>query len=171
MFNGYKKRSMITRIREKAEKEAENLTQALKKNNLANRENSEDLSSSEKLLHKVIYSPEEIDFVIKKYKKRFDKDELLENCIYLLEEYKDTEQVSKSNSIYNIFNKYFTIKNCYKKQSKDFESWKGFTLVRFIKCPEGLEKTINQEVLRLIKQSNELRKRFIDSTTDFLTLQ
>lgn len=141
--------NMIKKIQHKAETESENVAQAYHKKNSASLYYDEELTAKEQLQHKVIYSNEELDFVISNYQGEFGDNELLKNCLYLLEEFKQTKQTSKCNAVYNILNKYFTIVNTYDEPYSSYPEWDGFKIVSFIECPTALEEMIKEKVVKI----------------------
>lgn len=149
---------MIDKIQKKAETERENISQAFYKKNRNSLDYDKDLTAKEMLQCKVIYSNEELDFVIDNYRGKFGDNELLENCIYLLKEFKQTKQTSKCNAVYNILNKYFTIVNYYDDPLGRYPKWDGFRIIRFIKCPTALEEMIKEKVVK-IKSEKQKQSR------------
>lgn len=140
---------MIKEIKNKAKIESEHVAIAYHKKNSNSCFYDEELTEKEKLQHKVIYNNEELDFVINNYQRNFDKNELLENCLYLLKEFKQTKQTSKCNAVYNILNKYFTIENSYDDPYDRYPEWDGFKIVNFIECPTALEEMIKEKVVKI----------------------
>lgn len=143
------------------------------------------LTDKEKLSNKVIYSNEELDFVINNYSGLFLKhkviysneelnnfinnnselflnNDLLANCIYLLNEFKQTKQTSKCNAVYNILNKYFTIENSYCEiysYPEDDVEWNGFIITDFVNCPTELKQMIKEKVEK-IEAEKQKQSRF-----------
>lgn len=168
------KENMIKTIKDKMEIERHNLIkEELKKEKkyikihgkITDYEELEDYSSltdKEKLSNKVIYSNEELDFVINNYQGKFGNNELLINCLYLLNEFKQTKQTSKCNAIYNILNKYFTIENSYLdiySYPEDYAEWNGFIITDFVKCPTELKEMIKEKVEK-IEAEKQKQSRF-----------
>lgn len=143
------KNKMIEIIQNKVKIENENLSQALYKKNINSFFNNEKLTDEESLQHKIIYSSEELDFVINNYRIKFEDNELLENCIYLLNEFKQTKQTSKCNAVYNILNKYFTIANSYYDIGGRHLEWDGLKIINFVRFPRQLEEMIKEKVIKI----------------------
>ena len=146
---GNLKENMIKQIQNKITIEMNNVSKAHYKKNRNSLFFDEELTAKEKLQHKVIYSNEELDFVISNYQGKFGDNELLKNCLYLLNEFKETKQTSKCNAVYNILNKYFTIKNTYDDPYSSYPKWDGFEIVSFIECPTALEEMIKEKVVKI----------------------
>ena len=140
--------NIISAIKNKAYNESEMLEQLLYKKNLNSSLNYQQLTAQEKLQHKTIYSNEELDFVINNYQHKFRDNELLKSCIYLLEEFKQTNQTSKCSAVYTILNKYFTIVNCHNNHVY-YPEWDGFTIINFVKCPLVLKELIIEKALQI----------------------
>lgn len=157
------KEDMIKKIQNKIEIENHNIREARYKKEKDYRKNHEEikdyedlydirLTDKEKLEHKVIYSNEELNFVINNYSGLFLNDDLLGNCIYLLKEFKQTKQNSKCNAVYNILNKYFTIENSYRdiySYPEDYVEWNGFKITYFVECPTELQEMIKEKVVKI----------------------
>lgn len=119
---------------------------------------------------KVVYSNEELDFVIQNYYKNSSNNELsdeqvkgidmLGGCIFLLNAYKQTNQPSKCNAIYNFLNKYFQIVN---KHDDDLKKWKGFEFYQYIDCPFILQEMVDKKA-RMVKleQADKTDKEMIE---------
>ena len=150
--------NMIDKIQKKVETENENIAQAFYKKNKNSLVWDKELTAKEQLQCKVIYSNEELDFVINNYRGKFVDNELLANCIYLLKEFKQTKQTSKCNAVYNILNKYFTIGNIYDDPYARYKKWEGFTIINFIECPIELEEMIKEKVVN-IKSEKQKQSR------------
>ena len=150
--------NMIDKIQKKVETENENITQAFYKKNRNSLDYDKKLTAKENLQCKVIYSNEELDFVINNYREKFGDNELLANCIYLLKEFKQTKQTSKCNAVYNILNKYFTIGNSYDDPHGRYPEWDGFIIINFIECPIALEEMIKEKVVK-IKSEKQKQSR------------
>lgn len=169
--------NMIETIKNKIEIENHNLAEAIQEKEEDYRKNHKEiidydemekyikLTDKEKPQHKIVYSNEELDFVINNYQGKvflhqgqiFNTEELanaelLKNCIYLLKEFKQTKQTSKCNAVYNILNKYFTIENTYSEVyslREDYIEWNGFKLTYFVKCPAELKEMIKAKVVKI----------------------
>lgn len=140
---------MIKTIQNKAEIESENIAKAYYNKNKNSLCYDKDLTDKEKLQHKIIYSNEELDFVINNYQSKFNYNKLLQNCLYLLKEFKQTKQTEKCNAVYHILNKYFTIKNTYDSPYGHHPQWDGFKITYFVKCPKELEEMITEKVVKI----------------------
>lgn len=144
---------MIKTLMVKADKESEKISQLYYYKNYA-----KELTKNELLKCKIIYTTTELDFVINNYVKQNTNNELLKCCIYLLDKYKQTNQTSKCDAIYQILNKYFTIINCYSQYNYHddvSEEWIGFSMNTFIKCPEELEEMIKEKAVQLKSKDQE----------------
>ena len=159
----YSKQQIIWKIKKKIEMELINQL-ALYRKRLRNKFSVSpyrEPTEQEMVESKVIFTGEELEFVINNYKKVFDKNQLLENCIFLLNEYKQTNQTSKYNAVCSILNKYFTIENYY--NDDPFRSltpfWDGFKITTYIECPLGLEELIQDKVnkVKVEKQIKEYK--------------
>ena len=177
------KENMIKAIKDKMKIETNNLiNEGMKKEKeyikihgeITDYEELEDfqkLTDKEKLSNKVIFSNEELDFVIKNYRGKFGNNEFLGNCLYLLNEFKQTKQTSKCNAVYNILNKYFTIENSYRdiySYDEDYAEWDGLIITDFIECPTALKEMIKEKVEKIEiekqKQSRLVYKEKADKT-------
>ena len=146
---------IIDEIREKAEEESKKMSIAYRKKNNEFTCFEKELTTKELLKIKTIYTKEELDFVIDNYKIRETSNKLLKNCIYLLDEYKKTKQLSKCNAIYTVLNRYFTIINCYDDPYDDDALWEGFDIYEYIECPTILEDMINDKVVAIKAEKNK----------------
>lgn len=166
--------ALIEQIKKKVDKESYDIAQAYYNKNKNSVVYNKKLTDKELLKYKTVYSNKELDFVINNYKTKFNTNELLKNCLYLLKEFKDTKQVSKCNAIYKILNKYFSINNCYDDPYSRYPEWIGFELVEFIKCPKALKETIEEKVILIkadkIKAQKNKTKEIIAELEDFITL-
>ena len=177
------KENIIKTIKDKIEIERHNLIKECRKKEEDYRKHHEEitdyeeledyqkLTDKEKLSNKVIFSNEELDFVIKNYRGKFYNNEFLGNCLYLLNEFKQTKQASKCNAVYNILNKYFTIENSYRdiySYPEDYAEWDGFIITHFIECPTALKEMIKEKVEKIKiekqKQSRLVYKEKADKT-------
>lgn len=133
---------IITQIKNKAEMESLNIAKAVCQKNRA-------LTKEEVLQQKSIYTSEELDFVINNYQNQHESCEFLENCLFLLDKYKQTKQPSKCTAIYKILNKYFSIVNCYDEPFSNYAQWEGFEIVPFMVRPTVLEDIVKKSVEKI----------------------
>lgn len=156
-----------------------------------------ELTNEELLKNKVIYSNEELDFILYNYHDCFHFDEpilpyydeakigvngnLFKNCLYLINEFKQTKQDSKCNAVYNILNKYFTVQNAYEiglgysdtmypgmsiddmddmYVYTDYSKWDGFEMTTFARCSDELEEMINAKVEKI--KADKKRQKLIE---------
>ena len=146
---------IINEIRKKAEEESTKVYIAYHKKNKDFSCFENELTTKDLLKIKTIYTKEELEFVIDNYNIRATSNKLLKNCIYLLDEYKKTKQLSKCNTIYTILNRYFTIVNCYDDQYDDDALWDRFDIREYVKCPTTLKDMINDKVVAIKAEKNK----------------
>ncbi len=146
---------IINEIRKKAEEQFDKMSFAYYEKNKDCIMCENDLTTKDLLKIKTIYTKKELDFVIDNYNIRATSHQFLNNCIYLLDEYKKTKQISKCDAIYTILNKYFTIINCYDDPYNDHPLWEGFDICQYIKCPTILQDLINDKVVAMKAEKNK----------------
>lgn len=146
---------IIDEIRKKAEEESTKVYIAYHNKNKDFSCFENELTTKDLLKIKTIYTKEELDFVIDNYNIRATSNKLLKNCIYLLDEYKKTKQLSKCDAIYTVLNRYFTIVNCYNDPYDDDALWNRFEIHEYAKCPTALKDMINDKVVEIKAEKNK----------------
>ena len=159
----YSKQQIIWKIKKKIKMELINQL-ALYRKRLRNKFSVSpyrEPTEQEMVESKVIFTGEELEFVVNNYnyKDAIDKNQLLENCLFLLNEYKQTNQTSKYNAVCSILNKYFTVENYCVADAFRNPYWVGFKITTYIESPLGLERQIQDKVnkVKLEKQVKEYK--------------